>query len=249
MFMSNEYIVTFNEINEIIVKKKNLPNPVRTYPALPNFRCKICQSPYVSTEKCRNHEGLKTDSKCYPHRVFTIGYYEYDYTSKMAGNQLTKDIFFARSSLDSGMIKIFGKIIYEIIKIHNLSPSHLSFIPSREESNILTLSLVEIVSKALNLEFIDSSQFIEIDYKEPIRDESKFDIRSKNIKNTFLIKNDEREVFGIEKLLLIDDIMHFGLTLNHFCQIFLKKSDVNEIEAIVLARSIPYRFNKRKLFL
>lgn len=247
--MLDEYIITFNEINEIIVRKKNLPNPVRIYPGLPNFRCKICQSPYISTEKCKNHKALIiSDSNLCPIHIYTIGYYKYDYKNKIAGNQLTNDIFIAKSGVNSEIVKFFSKIIYKIIVKNNLSPSHLSFIPSRKETNTLTFNLVENVSTLLNTEIINSKQFIKINYTEAIRNYSNYKMRRENIKNTFIMKNDKKEIFGIKKIILIDDIMHFGLTLNHFCKILHEKSDVKRIDAIVLARSVPYKVKKRKIF-
>ena len=248
-FMLDEYIITLNEINEIIVRRENLPNPVRIYPALPNFRCKICQSPYISTEKCKNHQALFiSDCNLCPNTIYTIGYYKYDYKNKIAGNQLTNDIFIAKSDANSEIIKFFSKIIYRIIVKNNLSPSHLSFIPSRKEINTLTFKLVENVSTLLNIEFINPKQLIKINYTEAIRNYSNYEMRRENIKNTFIIKNDKKEIFGVSKIVLIDDIMHFGLTLNHFCEILKKKSNVKEINAIVLARSVPYKVKKRKIF-
>lgn len=196
---------------------------IRLYPPLPQDQCEICGS--SNDKKC--HSGFYMEDKkvLIPNKLHFIGYYK-----RKGIDRLSEDIRLMRSLNPCNTHHIAYEItiasIQAVISGIKVKFSHVISIPSRMGTKPCIIAITKFLAKNINAQYLYPENWITHDYKlhekTHVRNVNDYEQRKNLISKIFLPlkENFSHELDGAN-ILLVDDIVQTGLTMNRIGSILM----------------------------
>jgi len=215
----------------------NIEQIIRSYPRLPQDVCDVCCAP---RDLLNCHRGFITNKdELIPSKLLVVGYYQ-----KQGIDRLTEDVWKTRSS-SNDFYNLSARIMEALAKLTLVetseSYSHIFLIPSRSGKKTLLAKITEKISNEFNLELLRADDWLyynkELHNQVHIREVTDFKKRMKLVLELYKPKNDIPYSIGNSRIILIDDIIQSGLTMNRIGSI-LKYYGANDIHGFSWLRAI-----------
>lgn len=227
------------ENNKIVVFQKmgSITQKLREYTRIPNDACPICCAPN-SLSSCHN-SFMSNSSELIPSKLISIGFYD-----KQLACRLTEDFWRVRASSGEYYTieaKILEAAALLIINDMKENFTHLFHIPSRENKKMLLKQISRRIASKLDLFYLESKDWINHDnvlHQEIHVRKTKNSVSRRELVNQLYIpKYDLLNDLHDAKILLIDDIVQTGLTMNRIGSI-LKKYGADKVIGFSWLRAV-----------
>ena len=198
------------------------------YELLPNNCCEKCSAPLI-LGVCSNCEDLNQFRRLYAMGIYHAGYRDGDLSRHILS--LKHDRSFAEP-LSLALSLVIKNKYPELLKVDCLIPIPIHDDKLEEKGFNQSYQLSYELSKNIHIRTIDCMEQIK-NYSQHNSDRA---TRFQNVSNSFIINPKIIQFLKNKYILLIDDIMTSGATINE-CAKILKENGVKEVDGLVAGRT------------